>query len=369
MNVDDNKQKTPILLVTNTVFSAVNFRQVLITELVNDHDVYVIAMGDLIDFHTLAEVNVNLIPVRVRLPFGRSEWRILTLCLFVCYCIWYTLLIRPRYVLSFTIVPNLVFNFLKLLLRFKLISNVTGFGKACSRRKSSTIMRFIFGIYVYLLHNSDHIFAQNSRDKAFLIKKGIHLKSVTALVGSGVDLLLFSPSLRRQATRVLFCSRLIQEKGIGEFLDIVDCFSKLKENKIKFSVAGAGDKKLQEQVQSNYRVQYHGHVTDIVEFFRKYDILLFCSVYDEGTPKTVLEALSSGMMVVCRRNAYTSDLEKLGFKIFVYTTREQAIEHICYISDLTEIELEMIFNENQLLVKQHVDVNRVCDSYRAQINI
>ncbi len=354
-----------LIFVSNTLFSIVNFRKELIHILSKEYDLIIITAGDQIDFPSeLKKVCYSVHTVKITKGLKLVQ----TLSLYaLCFFLYFRY--RPEKVLTFTILPNLLFCLLRAFNKFQLIVNVTGFGRSCGRRKKSSFYRIIFSVYCSLLNYADKIFVQNSRDARFLQVKLAYNASIIQLLGSGVNLLDFKAYPRLSPSKVLYLGRLMKDKGIDDFLHIATEIKTASDCSLTFTIAGSGSKHYLSLVTGNSFVEFLGHVDDVVTTLPNYDILLFCSTYDEGTPRAVLEALSSGMIVVVRRNTFTSDLKKFGFHIFEYDNVNCAMQILTEIYNFDAGHLNKIYTDNQSLAKELIDVKNVCNAYLKALSV
>ena len=155
---------------------------------------------------------------------------------------------------------------------------------------------------------------QNSDDVAMLSKAGVAAADMIRLVrGSGVDCARFLPpapdAANRTGFRVVLASRLLWDKGVGEF---VEAARKIKADDaaVEFVLAGAPDPGNPASVdeaaarawQAEGLVTWLGHVDDMPALFAQADVVALPS-YREGLPKSLIEAAA------CARPLVTTDVE------------------------------------------------------------
>lgn len=151
---------------------------------------------------------------------------------------------------------------------------------------------------------------QNPGDVAAFHGSGVAGARLTRLIrGSGVDTSRFHPAtepvMSGQTTRVLLASRLLWDKGIGEY---VDAARELRTASlpIRFILAGAPDPGnpasiSQEQLDAwaaEGVVELLGQVSDMGAQFAKTDIAVLPSYYGEGLPKSLIEAAACALPLV-----------------------------------------------------------------------
>ena len=155
---------------------------------------------------------------------------------------------------------------------------------------------------------------QNSDDVAMLSKAGVAAADMIRLVrGSGVDCARFLPpapdAANRTGFRVVLASRLLWDKGVGEF---VEAARKIKADDaaVEFVLAGAPDPGNPASVdeaaarawQAEGLVTWLGHVDDMPALLAQADVVALPS-YREGLPKSLIEAAA------CARPLVTTDVE------------------------------------------------------------
>lgn len=114
----------------------------------------------------------------------------------------------------------------------------------------------------------------------------------------------------------LFVGRLSKEKGIEILLD------SFSNNNQKLIIIGDGPmkKEVMETVLNNKNIMYLGFQDlDIInQYMRKAKALIFTSIWYEGMPMTILEALSAGTPVIAPNIGAASEIIKNGFNGLIY---------------------------------------------------
>jgi glycosyltransferase involved in cell wall biosynthesis len=220
---------------------------------------------------------------------------------------------RPDLVLAYTIKP-VVFGLIAAGLSGvpRLSALITGLGYAFGE---STIAQRATGLVADLLYRlslpqAHTVFFQNPDDAAEFISRGLVTRSRCVVVdGSGVDLAQFSPTPAPiNPISFLLISRLIREKGIVEFAEAA---RRLRQEfpSARFDLVGPTDPNpsgipLSEILgwQSAGLIRYHGEAKDVRPMIGATSVYVLPSYYREGTPRTVLEAMS------CARPVITTDM-------------------------------------------------------------
>ena len=146
---------------------------------------------------------------------------------------------------------------------------------------------------------------QNPDDAAFVAGLGIDRRRIVVIPGSGVDTARFAPSPEPDgAVRVAMVSRLLWDKGVGEFVEAAR-MARAQDPNLRFTLIGAPDEGNPAAVPSaqleGWRaegvVDWQGRRDDIPAVWRESHIAVLPS-YREGLPKALLEAASCGRPIV-----------------------------------------------------------------------
>lgn len=158
--------------------------------------------------------------------------------------------------------------------------------------------------YKFSLRYAKAVMFQNPDDMGFFVNGKIVKKEQCRIInGSGVDTERFIPSPLPDKTAFLCISRLIRDKGVGEYLDASREIHK-KYPEARCLLVGPFDtnpsavkpEELQSYIDDG-SVEYFGEQSDILPFMEQCSVFVLPS-YHEGTPKTVLEAMACGRAVI-----------------------------------------------------------------------
>jgi glycosyltransferase involved in cell wall biosynthesis len=290
-----------IVIALNTSWNIYNFRMNFIKALLDEgHEVHTVAPAD--DFTHRLKL-AGCIHHNLRMD-SRGANPIKDLGLIVEFFLIYRR-IRPDIVLQYTIKPNIYGTLAAALLRIPVINNVCGLGTVFL--KKGLVSRVAILLYRWSFRYARKVFFQNPDDYKMFLERGLVPPSSADLVpGSGVDLARFysAPYSRKNTFTFLLISRLITDKGIFEFIEAV---KRLKREGVNahFQILGPKDplhkrgiklKTIDEWVHSGL-VEYLGTSEDVRGFIHNADCVVLPS-YREGTPRTLLEAASSGRPIV-----------------------------------------------------------------------
>jgi len=148
---------------------------------------------------------------------------------------------------------------------------------------------------------------ENADDFEEAIEDGLVCRQTAVLIrGAGVDTDGFWPGSEPPGIpKVVLVSRMLWEKGIGEF---VEAARSLRERGVvaRFLLVGAPDLENPAAISPAQLGSWHqegavewlGHRTDIAEILSDCHVFCLPSGYREGLPKSILEALAAGLPVV-----------------------------------------------------------------------
>ena len=156
-------KKDKVLIVINSLWNSINFRENLIFELSNLYNVVLVASKD-INFKSnrfkIIDLNFN--------SRGMNLFRE-----FITFIKLFKIIKteNPNIILSFTIKPNIYASLVAKILDVPIINNVTGLGMYYSK---NFLVKFIINfIYIIALKKSKIIYFQNLRDRNYFADKKI----------------------------------------------------------------------------------------------------------------------------------------------------------------------------------------------------
>jgi len=189
-----------------------------------------------------------------------------------------------------------------------LASMITGLGYAFTNVsfKQRLIRYALIRLYKRSLRTSRVVIFQNPDDSQLFDKLGIVPKARTAVVnGSGVDTTIFSQQKTPQGERTVFLlmARLLVSKGIREYAEAARIL-KAQYQAVDFQLLGRFDHGpdgiAHEEIEQWTRegtIHYLGEATDVRPHLAACHAFVLPS-YREGTPRSVLEAMSTGRAII-----------------------------------------------------------------------
>lgn len=181
---------------------------------------------------------------------------------------------------------------------------------------------------------------------------GLHSQEI-GVVHSGVDTAAYKPAPRGVGTRrvpvIGIATRLVKGKGL---YDLVGALAILKQRGIAFSARIAGDGELLTRLKTECNKQgITGNVTflrqveDMPRFYHTLDVFALPSM-TEGLPLTVLEAMASGVPVVCTKVGGIPEALRDGIDGFLVMpgSKEELVKKLCVL--LQDSRLRTVMGKN-----------------------
>lgn len=215
-----------------------------------------------------------------------------------------------------------------------IVNHITGLGYVFTGRDPrARIFRFVLSPILRwaLAGTRSRVILENSDDRDLLVGAGIVQAYKTSIIhGVGVDLDMFPlTSPPAEPVVVLMATRMLWEKGVGEF---VDAATKLQANgsDARFVLAGDSDpgnpnsipESTLREWEANGVVEWWGHQVDMAAVFAKCHIVCFPSAYGEGVPTVLLEAASSGRPIVTTDSSGCRETVRHGVTGFLVPVRD-----------------------------------------------
>ncbi|MCL1077687.1 glycosyltransferase family 1 protein [Parashewanella spongiae] len=269
--------------------------------------------------------------------------------------------IKPSIVLAYTIKPVIYSSIASFLCKVPLrVSLVTGLGESFSSIRTFNLRSFTdFKSYLISycarslfklgLYCSTNILFQNNDDKNMILESSsLRSDNMNITNGSGVNLAHY-PFRKRYLTaldtlRFVMVSRIIKPKGVMHFLECARNIKKTYQN-VEFHLVGwfdEGSDILSSDLQPyilNGDIIFHGKLDNVYTILNKCDIFVLPSYYPEGTPRTILEAMSSGMPIITTDSVGCRETVLPEYNGYLITTKstcslEKSCEHFLNNRDL-----------------------------------
>jgi glycosyltransferase involved in cell wall biosynthesis len=281
--------------------------------------------------------------------------------------------LSPDFICNYTIKPNIYASLVARILDIKMINNIAGLGTLFI--KEGPITNIAKLLYKASQAKADRVFFQNRDDFKLFADAGlVNSANCDVLPGSGVDTNRFRPQHKAQSDviRFLHVSRMIWEKGIGEYVEAARVI-KAKYPNVEFCLLGFLDvanpgaisrEQMNEWVEEGV-INYLGVSDNVDEVISTADCVVLASYYREGTPKTLLESASSAKPIITTDNVGCRDVVDHGVNGYLCEPRSaedltRKIEMFLALSD----KEKMLMGENsRKKIKNEFDEKIVIGKY------
>ena len=232
---------------------------------------------------------------------------------------------RPNVVHLFTIKPVIYGGIAARILGVKaVISTITGLGHVFITQGPINSLVRVLVVSLYRIatgHSNSRVIVQNSGDAETLVRVGaVHCEKIRLVPGSGVDLTNFPVTQEPDdIPLVILPSRLIWDKGVGEFAKAANAIEK-RGISCRFALVGdtrasnpraVPEKIIREWVGEGF-LEWWGRRTDMPEVYAQSAIVCLPTTYGEGVPKVLIEAAASSRAIVATNIAGCREIVQHG---------------------------------------------------------
>ncbi len=217
-----------------------------------------------------------------------------------------------------------------------IVNAMAGLGFLFSSRslKARIVRPLVMRIFRFLLNfRGSRVILQNPDDVRVMCDSGVVERSRIALIrGSGVDTLEFPVQAEPAAEPlVILASRLLWDKGIGEF---VEAARQLRRQGVsaRFALVGEGDAENPSTISDEQLRAWHeegvielwGRKEDMPNVFARSHIVCLPSSYGEGVPRVLIEAAACGRPIVTTDAPGCREIVQDGLNGFLVPLRDAA---------------------------------------------
>lgn len=355
-----------ILIVTNSDIGLFKFRKELVEALIKDYEVHIavpkgkyfdelIKMGCIIHDLNLDRRGKNLtadfkLIIQVNNIVKKNS---------------------PDVVLTYTIKPNIYGGMICKLHKIPYITNVTGLGSAL--QNDGLLSKLLKIFYGNSTRHSNKVFFQNSENLNFFLKNNLLKNNETLIPGSGVNLDEFKSTKIKQrddTIRFLFIGRLMEEKGIMEYIDAARKTLQ-SENNVEFWIIGMSeDEELERSIKKNHQnsIQFLGEIDDVRDYVNEVDCVINPS-YHEGMSNVLLEAASMSRPLLASNIPGCKEIIDEGVNGYLFEPKNSASVYsaIKKFVSLSYKERKEMGRQSRLKVEREFDRNIVVNEYLTNI--
>jgi glycosyltransferase involved in cell wall biosynthesis len=296
--------KKVLVFSANTSWYLYNFRKSTIKAFIKDgYEVFCLSPHDKYAA-LLEEFGCKWIPIRIN---NRGFNPFQDIGLFINFVkIYYK--VKPLAVFNFTIKNNIYSTFASYLLKIPSINNISGLGTAYIHNSFKyKLARFLYRIAIKL---SSNIFCQNNDDyKFFIDNKFIDESKIDLLPGSGVDLKKFSrkndQSNQNNDFIFLYSGRFLYDKGLIELINAFDMIDQQAFSSQLWMIGFQDSKNIssiEQSVINEWSLKSNIKIFNPTDEIEKVLSEASCFVlpsYREGMPRSILEACSMQLPIIC----------------------------------------------------------------------
>ena len=365
-----------IAFIANTAWSMYNFRQGLIKMLIAaEAEVYVIAPYD------EYACKLKALGVHFRRLLRLQAQGVNPLNDYLLYRELKNTLraIRPDFLFTYTIKPNIYGVLAASALNIPVVAVVTGLGHGFS--KGGMVTYAIKKLYRFSLKRAAKVWFLNKDDLTRFIADGILDKRKLKLIpGEGIDPEHFkrhSPYPENAPVKFLYSGRMLYEKGVEDFVNAVTAL-KGRGRHVVGELLGFTDMQnpsaiTMETVQlweKQHIIRYLGSTDDVRPYLEKTSCLVFPSYYSEGIPRCLLEAASMEVPAITTDSTGCRDVVDDGET--GYLTRPKDVEHLVKkmetFMELSLADKEVMGKKAREKVRKYFSEEQVLNIYIHQIN-
>lgn len=298
-----------IAFVSNSAWSVYNFRlDVIEMFLEQGHEVIVLAPDDSFS-RKLTETGCLFVP----LAFNNKTANPVEDLQFYFQLKRHYRRLKPDLIFHYVIKPNIYGSLAAAAEKIPSIAVVTGMGYAFARK--NWLSGFVAALYKRSLRKSKEVWFLNNDDASMFLYRGlVDIEKVKVLPGEGINIPHFtrgessSKKSQRKFT-FLMSARLLKSKGIGVYADAARILKKknydIACNLIGFYEEGhpdSVDPETMRKWEEEGLIQYKGFARDVRIFLNNADCFVFPSYYNEGVPRSLMEAASMELPVITAFN-------------------------------------------------------------------
>lgn len=290
---------------------------------------------------------------------------------------------HPDLLCSFTLKQNLYAGLATKILGVRFIPNISGLGQLFTG-SNRFIIKIKRKIFRFCVSHSQHIFFQNKEDLNSMsdFNSFIGNAMCSRIPGSGVDRNRFRTAvkpIRDQKIIFLMFSRFLPAKGFDLYLQAASRFLKKNPLKFEFQVMGRVDLDRKESTNLFNRLKLaaeQGLITllpwsdKVEDVLAQVDVVVLPTFYNEGVPRSLLEALASGKTIIASDWKGVRDTVDHGENGFLVAPRDPESLFTAFqrVAALDEHERSAFSMASLKKAELEFDEDLVFDAYFAMIS-
>lgn len=233
--------------------------------------------------------------------------------------------------------------------------------------KSKLARKFVVAEYKASLKYAKRIFFQNDEDSNLLVSLGLVKRDqVVRINGSGVNTEHFPQRPLPDKPSLVFVGRLVRGKGVMEYLEAARMVKK-EHPEAEFNLVGPYDTNPSalkpEDIQpfiDDGTVVYHGEQKDVRPYLEMASVFVLPSYYGEGTPKSALEAMSTGRPLIVADAVGCREVVEDGVNGYLVESKSTSSLAAAMVSLVKDGDLRLgMAMESRKMAVNRFDVNEV----------
>ncbi len=306
-------KRVKIAFVSNNAWSIYNFRLDVIKTLLEDgHAITIIT-----PFNAYVEKIIELGCEHIAIDFDNKSINPLTDIRFFLRLNSLYKKLQPDLIFHYVAKPNIYGTLAAKRNNIASVAIVTGLGFAFSRK--NLLYAVVKLLYRFSLNGArDVLFLNNDDAQLFAREKIVPLKKINVLPGEGINTDYFAPQPSRENKkrfRFLMSCRMLKSKGVEIFVEAARLL-KLKGHVFDAIILGFFEENHPDSIapavveswQQDGLVNYLGFRDDVRPVLAEASAFVFPSFYNEGVPRSLLEAASMELPIITTHNKGCRDV-------------------------------------------------------------
>jgi glycosyltransferase involved in cell wall biosynthesis len=363
-----------ILIFSNSFWNIYNFRLPIINKLKINNKITIVAKKD--NYYNKF-LNINNVRLK-KLNFSSKSTSIFSNISIFFKFFFILKKEKPDLLITFTIKPNIFGSIASRILNIKTINNITGLGTVFL--KKNYLLLLIKFLFKFSFKKTKIVFFHNSFEKFFFISSAIIKKKQARIInGSGINPKNYRKKIfsrNRITNKFVFSGRMISDKGIYELIEAIKIVKK-KYKYADFSIFGLlhpdnvgaiPQKTIQFWIDRGF-INFYPNVKKINNHLSNFDCFIMPS-YSEGMSRSLLEAASSGLPILCSNIPGCREIVKSNFNGFLFkpkNIRSLSNSIIKFIHLPTQKRI-LFGNKSRYIIQNNFTEEKITKDYLTHIN-
>ncbi|SER60180.1 glycosyltransferase family 4 protein [Salisediminibacterium halotolerans] len=291
-----------VLILTNSLIGVYNFRLEFVQRLTADGDTVTVAAPEDADPAALQTIGARFAatPFQLHGKNPAADIRLMRT---------YRRLINETnadIVYTYTIKPNIYGGLAAQSARVPYVATITGLGTAVAAK--GPMQTLTVNLYRRALKHAQTVYFQNTENRDFFMKNRIIDQRIRLTAGSGVNTEHFAAlpyPADASVTRFLFLGRVMEEKGIRQYLEAAKTIT-ARHPETEFHVVGGGETAERialKRFETAGVITYHGETDDIRPYLETAHCTVHPTMYPEGMSNVLLESAASARPLIATDRA------------------------------------------------------------------